>query len=195
MIDSRHIDQPNIQQAIVEFDLKALEKGWDRTHFKTIFPCTNSRVNPFFTLVSNLNTCDKEEIYEGILNSLFKGNHRVYIKMVCLDLPDSIRRYFLFTALRNAQSACGELKVMAFINEYPCMKSSKKQCFEIEQKLSLIKWIHSHQVRGPIANIQGIAEILEEWDSLSEEEISNTIQYLKDSVNKLDENLKRFVLL
>jgi hypothetical protein len=182
-----------LHQVIVEFKLKDLYRGWDNSKFKVIFNSENSRLDIFSKLSLNLSSGLKKEIYCGILRILFQENNKVYNKSIFLDLPDFLNKVYFFSAIKSCSACHDDFKVVVFINEYTCLDTSKKRCLEIENKLSLIKWIHSHQVRGPISNILGIAEMLENWDTLSQEEMKTTIGYLKQSVQKLDENLKRFI--
>ncbi len=69
-------------------------------------------------------------------------------------------------------------------------KSNYLKAINIQnQKLREISWIHSHLVRGPLARILGLVQIIENLKDAGE--MRTTLEYLSISANELDSAIRQ----
>jgi len=59
--------------------------------------------------------------------------------------------------------------------------------------LKKIAWEQSHTVRGPLANILGIVQVLQSVPNLPQDQLAQSIGYLKDAAEELDKVIKTIV--
>ena len=59
--------------------------------------------------------------------------------------------------------------------------------------LNNVAWEHSHTVRGPLANILRIVQVLQSVPNLPQDQLAQSIGYLKDAAEELDSVIKKIV--
>ncbi|MCC5930219.1 MAG: PAS domain S-box protein [Cyclobacteriaceae bacterium] len=84
-----------------------------------------------------------------------------------------------------------ELYVVAIMHDVSLLRKSEQKLKENNEQLKKIAWRQSHEVRGPLANILGLCNLLESASGDSEHE--QLLSFLKVSASRLDDIINQIV--